>query len=102
MGLCNYYHLECKTYNDFVNSNGGPLYSTCWGTRECEECFCDGDRLKCDFYPEVREEARRKIEKLTEWIGKEGSTILTCKNCGWEHDFPIPRNYCPNCGYKAK
>lgn len=37
----------------------------CWGTKECEECKCGGDRSKCDFYPEVREEAEKeqKIEE---------------------------------------
>lgn len=37
----------------------------CWGTKECEECKCGGDRSKCDFYPEVRKEAEKeqKIEE---------------------------------------
>lgn len=26
----------------------------CYGTKECEECKCGGDRHKCDFYPENR------------------------------------------------
>ena len=28
--------------------------SICNGTREREECYCGGDRKKCDFYKEVR------------------------------------------------
>lgn len=34
----------------------------CWGTKECEECKCGGDRSKCDFYPEVRKEAEKEQE----------------------------------------
>lgn len=29
---------------------------TCWGTKEREECSCNGDEYKCDFYPEKRKE----------------------------------------------
>ena len=31
---------------------------TCWGTRECEECSCNGDESKCNFYPEKRKEKK--------------------------------------------
>lgn len=27
----------------------------CYGTKECEECLCDGDQSECDFYPEKRQ-----------------------------------------------
>ena len=40
---------------------------TCWGTRECEECTCDGDTTKCNFYPEKRKE--KKIMNTAEmWL----------------------------------
>jgi hypothetical protein len=43
----------------------------CNGTRERDECSCGGDRTKCDFYPEVREKAKKEESsiKLNE-IGK--------------------------------
>lgn len=31
----------------------------CLGTKEVDYCNCDGDRSKCDFYENVRQEARR-------------------------------------------
>lgn len=46
----------------------------CWGTKECDECKCEGDRRKCDFYPENRKpENVEKYEKehapkFGEWI----------------------------------
>lgn len=30
----------------------------CNGTREREECSCDGDESKCNFYPEKRKESK--------------------------------------------
>lgn len=35
--------------------------SVCDGTKEQEECSCGGDRAKCNFYPDVREEAKKSI-----------------------------------------
>lgn len=32
--------------------------SYCIGTRECDICSCSGDRSKCDFYENVREDNR--------------------------------------------
>lgn len=45
MNKCNCYHEE---YNRQV----------CWGTKEREECSCDGDETKCNFYPEKRATAQ--------------------------------------------
>lgn len=30
----------------------------CAGTKECEICKCNGDRIKCDFYEDVRRKAK--------------------------------------------
>jgi hypothetical protein len=43
-------------YNEFT---GEPIrkereIGVCYGTKECEQCHCGGDRKKCDFYEEVR------------------------------------------------
>lgn len=34
----------------------GHLYMQgyCIGTKECEDCWCEGDRAKCTFYPQYR------------------------------------------------
>lgn len=67
MKRCDSYHLQPKlryTYNHFT---GRPIahdieVGVCWGTRECYECFCGGDQTKCDFYPYVREKAKKEVE----------------------------------------
>ena len=43
---------ECYCYDE--------IHRCCWGTREKEECRCGGDRSKCDFYEEVREDAKQR------------------------------------------
>jgi len=35
-----------------------PWGDQCYGTKEMERCNCGGDRSKCDFYPEIRENAK--------------------------------------------
>lgn len=42
-------------------------YGTCWGTRECEECTCDGDTTKCNFYPEKRKE-KKTMNTAEMWL----------------------------------
>lgn len=37
----------------------------CAGTKENEPCRCGGDCTKCDFYPEIREEAAKKSSHKT-------------------------------------
>ena len=69
MSLCKYYELYDRytfTYNPIT---GAPIpHSTkvgvCLGTRERDECSCEGNRCNCDFYPEVRESSCKNT-KLT-------------------------------------
>ena len=28
--------------------------TVCWGTKECEKCYCEGNKSNCTFYPEKR------------------------------------------------
>ena len=39
----------------------------CNGTREREECSCDGDKSKCNFYPEKRKESK-SMNTAEMWI----------------------------------
>lgn len=65
---------KCKCYEEVwaISITGwlGPdevirkRRTICNGTRERDECSCGGDRTKCDFYPEVREKAKKELEKI--------------------------------------
>lgn len=37
----------------------------CSGTKDQDPCGCGGDRTKCDFYPDIREEATKKSSHKT-------------------------------------
>lgn len=77
MKKCDCYHIETKRQYTYNPITGNPIghdvdVGVCWGTRECDECSCGGDRTKCDFYPEFREKAMKEIEpKFGEWISVE-------------------------------
>lgn len=50
--LCDCFHIE----------GGNPV---CRGTKEKDVCSCNGDRTKCDFYPDVKEKAVEQNRVVT-------------------------------------
>lgn len=69
---------KCDCYCEQYEISGwlGPyeqirkLKTRCNGTRERDECSCGGDRTKCDFYPEVKEKAKKErseTKSLMKW-----------------------------------
>ena len=58
---CSSYHTETKIEYLYDTRGNCVTYEhtigKCWGTKECEECFCKGDRTNCDFYPDIRAKA---------------------------------------------
>lgn len=61
MKKCDCYHEE-----DVIVAWSGRygqirrLRTICNGTKERDVCSCGGDRTKCDFYPNVRERAKKE------------------------------------------
>ena len=65
---CHCYHTQKKTRYTYNQYTGSPIphdieVGVCWGTKETDECKCDGDETKCDFYPEVRAKAKKELKK---------------------------------------
>ena len=63
---CKCYHIESKARYTYHPVTGEPIkynavVGVCWGTKEIDECSYDGDRAKCDFYPEVREKEKKNV-----------------------------------------
>lgn len=54
---------RCKCWVVISNSDK----AVCYGTRECEECTCDGDITKCNFYPEKRKE-KKAMNTAEMWL----------------------------------
>ena len=108
MSKCHCYHTQPKTRYTYNQFTGSPIANdvevgVCWGTRECDECSCGGDKAKCDFYPEVREEAKR--EEWDSWIVTEDGCVITCPKCGERLELCYPDGtevrylpHCPWCG----
>lgn len=76
---CPYYDLK-PTYIHVYSPRTGKLLGSkhdfvgiCYGTRECEECSCGGNREKCDFYPEYRKKSVTNADRMIEML-KSGDT----------------------------
>lgn len=51
----------------------------CYGTKEMEECSCDGDTSKCNFYPEKRKQ--KTVAKKRRLIDANALKRFLCKCC---------------------
>ena len=74
---CKSYHIESKRKYTYHPITGDPIRNditvgVCWGTKEIDECKCNGDRTQCDFYPEVREEARKELMYYGTFVDFDG------------------------------
>jgi len=54
MEKCKCYHTQMRYH--FDTGVEEPV-GYCYGTKECEECSCGGDKLKCNFYDYIRRQA---------------------------------------------
>ena len=77
MSKCSCYYLEPSVRYTFHPITGEPIKheymkSVCYGTKEREQCSCDGDMRLCDFYSEVRENAFKSMNgEYGKWISVE-------------------------------
>ena len=68
MKKCDCYNIRKVTRYTYHALTGRPISHTvdeayCGGTKECDVCSCNGDRTKCDFYEDVRKEAKAATHK---------------------------------------
>ena len=71
MQKCDCYDVAEEIIDWFAD--GSPktdLVSRCFGTKERDMCSCGGDRSKCDFYPDIRAEARKDDKMYYETKGR--------------------------------
>jgi hypothetical protein len=60
--------MICKCYRAEKNFLG--KVGVCWGTAERDACSCGGDKSKCNFYPNVREEEKKPVTNYDHLISK--------------------------------
>lgn len=61
---------QCDCYNVRIDRIYGNemKYGACLGTKEVDRCNCGGDESKCDFYPEKRKAAEKKMNTAEMWL----------------------------------
>ena len=76
MGQCNCYNVRI----DRIYGNE-TKYGVCLGTKEVDRCNCGGDESKCDFYPEQRKAAEKKMNTAEMWLKaqEDGKTYYSKK-----------------------
>ena len=73
MEKCNCWELTNKRmYGDGYNYTV-PI-QICNGTKEREECSCDGNESKCNFYPEKRKEKKMTTLEMMNQAALDGKT----------------------------
>lgn len=113
---CDCYRIESKRQYTYHPITGEPIrhditVGVCWGTKEMDECHCDGDRTKCDFYPEVRAKAKKVVtngghirsmdnKELAEFLMSNWFVDCVCKNCEGEYDKCGDMKFCQSKIYK--
>ena len=73
MGQCNCYNVRIdRIYGNEMK------YGVCLGTKEIDRCNCGGDESKCDFYPEKRKAAEKKMNTAEMWLKaqEDGKTYI--------------------------
>lgn len=80
MGQCNCYYVRQETIYAPTASYSRP-YGVCLGTKEIDRCNCCGDESKCDFYPEKRKAAKKKMNTAEMWskAQEDGKTYYSKK-----------------------
>lgn len=78
---CSCYHTQAQTkWSDYGFTSTTIYQGVCWGTKECEPCSCNGDKLKCDFYDYIKERAEKerleyKIEEAIKLLEENGYRV---------------------------
>lgn len=50
--------------NSYINHPWSDKYGYCMGTKNRDLCTCQGDKSKCDFYPEKRNKKMTTLEMM--------------------------------------
>ena len=73
MERCDCYNARVKEYGSFID-----IYGVCLDTKESKRCNCFGIKSNCDFYPEKRKAAEKKMNTAEMWLKaqEDGKTYI--------------------------
>ncbi len=87
-------NMICDCYHSLPN-NGGE----CWGTRERERCYCNGDEHHCTYYSEKRN-ATTDAKSEEENMSKEKASLNTAEM--WLKAQKDGKTYISDCAMYSK
>ena len=64
----------CECYRTRFKGATDATQGYCIGTKECEDCSCGGNKLKCNFYDYIRECARLEQTDSTLYTLEDNSS----------------------------
>lgn len=88
---------KCKCWEEETKRivgwyRGEPIHKTvqiCNGTKEREECSCEGNKSKCNFYPENRKESK-SMNTAEMWIkAQEDGKSYYCGDVEYQKDIGL-------------
>lgn len=88
---------KCKCWEETTKRivgwyRGEPIHKTvqiCNGTKEREECSCNGNKSKCNFYPENRKESK-SMNTAEMWIkAQEDGKSYYCGDVEYQKDIGL-------------
>nr|DAG87236.1 MAG TPA: hypothetical protein [Herelleviridae sp.] len=91
-------NMICDCYHSLPNNEG-----ECWGTKERDRCYCNGDGRYCPYYPEKRNsaiDAKRKNENMSKDMSKEKSALNTAEM--WLKAQKNGKTYVSDCAMYSK
>ncbi len=86
--------MICDCYHSLPNNEG-----ECWGTRERERCYCNGDTRHCAYYPEKRN-ATTDAENEGEDMSKKKTSLNTAEM--WLKAQKDGKTYVSDCAMYSK
>ena len=86
MEKCNCYHAK----------NSDSTIGECWGTKECELTNCQGDKKRCNFYPEIKEQARKEaaqtIDSYSQYLTRR-EIVEIVNDAAYERGKKVPLEF---------
>lgn len=70
---------ECWSFDSVDYQSGQSVYR-CNGTKDREWCFCGGDKSKCDFYENVKNEVKNEKQQIIKEKEEENEIFNEVKN----------------------
>lgn len=81
---------KCKSWEPYTNGRGESC-GLCNSAKNTPQCFCNGKRECCDFYPNIREKGlNEKLYKMNGGMISRRDLNSSLLNAAREHNYELP------------